>query len=177
VILDDPPGNGKSLSHSGRFRCEKGIENYYTAVVDQLRGDHADRDGDDRSGAVAETQNFARLFMIPGMNHCLGGPGPNNIGGFAQAAGVPQDAQHDVLSALERWVEKGIAPDKIIGTKFVNDIPANGVAFTRPLCPYPQSARFEGGNVNNAASFACVQDEHDRIGPVFTDFVADRNLD
>jgi feruloyl esterase len=174
VILDDPPGNGKSQSHSGRFRCEKGIENYYTAVVDQLRGDHADRDGDDRSGAVAETQNFARLFMIPGMNHCLGGPGPNNIGGFAQAAGVPQDAQHDVLSALERWVEKGIAPDKIIGTKFVNDIPANGVAFTRPLCPYPQSARFEGGNVNNAASFACVQDEHDRIGPVFTDFVADR---
>jgi feruloyl esterase len=152
---------------------------YYTAVIDQGRGDHAGRDGDDRSGdsALAETQNFARLFMVPGMNHCAGGPGPNNFGGYAQAPGVPQDPQHDVLSALERWVEKGIAPDKIIGTKFVNDNPANGVAFTRPLCPYPQSARFQGHNVNDAASFACVEDEHDRIGPVFTDFVADRDHD
>jgi feruloyl esterase len=137
---------------------------YYTAVIDRMRG------GDDRFGAVAETQNFARLFMVPGMNHCAGGPGPNNFGGYAQTPGVPQDPQHDVLSALERWVEKGIAPDKIIGTKFVNDNPASGVAFTRPLCPYPQGARFVGNNVNDAASFACVQDEHDRIGPVFTDF-------
>lgn len=152
---------------------------YYTAVIDQMRGDHDGRHGDDRfgEGAAGETQNFARLFMVPGMNHCLGGPGPNNFGGYAQAPGVPQDPQHDVLSALERWVEKGVAPDKIIGTKFVNDNPANGIAFTRPLCPYPQSARLVGRNVNDAASFACVQDEHDRIGPVFTDFVADRNLD
>jgi len=150
---------------------------YYNAVIDQVGGDRGGRHGDDRFGAIAETQEFARLFMVPGMNHCAGGPGPNNFGGFAQAAGAPQDPQHDVLSALERWVEKGVAPDKIIGTKFVNDVPANGVAFTRPLCPYPQGARFVGHNVNDAASFACVEDEHDRIGPKFTDFDADRDRD
>jgi feruloyl esterase len=148
---------------------------YYTAVIDQMRSDHDGQQDDDGLGAVAATQKFARLFMVPGMNHCAGGPGPNNFGGYGQAPGAPQDPQHDVLSALERWVEKGIAPDNIIGTKFVNDKPANGVAFTRPLCPYPLGARFLGGNVNDAASFACVKDEHDRIGPVFTDFEADQD--
>jgi TonB family protein len=96
---------------------------------------------------------FMRLFMVPGMQHCGEGPGANSFGQFAAAG----DADHDLSLALERWVERGIAPDKLIATKFVDDKPEKGVAMTRPLCPYPQSAKYKGtGDTNNAASFECV---------------------
>jgi feruloyl esterase len=59
-------------------------------------------------------------------------------------------------------VEEGDAPQKIIATKFVNDNPAMGVAFTRPICPYPQLPGYRGtGDTNDAASFICRRDEHD----------------
>jgi TonB family protein len=96
-----------------------------------------------------------RLFMVPGMQHCGGGPGANSFGQFTPAG----DADHDVSLALERWVEKGIAPDKLIATKFVDDKPEKGVAMTRPLCPYPQAATYKGtGDTNDAANFECTQD-------------------
>jgi hypothetical protein len=92
--------------------------------------------------------------MAPGMTHCAGGPGLNAFG--ESGPPVPQDAEHDILSALERWVERGIAPDKIIATKYVNDDPAQGIVMTRPLCPYPQAAMFKGsGSPNDAANFVC----------------------
>jgi feruloyl esterase len=60
--------------------------------------------------------------------------------------------------ALDAWVEQGIAPSKLIATKFVDDDPKRGVARTRPLCPYPQVARYKGaGDINDAANFACLQ--------------------
>jgi feruloyl esterase len=71
------------------------------------------------------------------------------------------DADHDLLKALERWVEQGVAPDKIIATHYVNNTPANGVQFQRPLCPFPQVAWYKGGDPTNADSFQCVQDEPD----------------
>jgi hypothetical protein len=146
---------------------------YYTAVVQET-----DHDGHDNRGhghdALAETREFARLFMVPGMNHCAGGPGANVING-AGSLGGPQDPDHDVVMALDRWVTHGIAPEKIIATKFINDRPANGVAFTRPLCPYPEVARYKGfGDTTNAANFVCVDDEHDSNGPRFSDYIADR---
>ena len=95
---------------------------------------------------------FMRLFMVPGMQHCAGGPGANSFGQFTPAG----DADHDLNQALERWVEKGIAPDKLIATKFVDDNPKKGVAMTRPLCAYPASAKYKGtGDTNDAASFEC----------------------
>jgi TonB family protein len=98
---------------------------------------------------------FMRLFMVPGMQHCGGGPGPNSFGQFAPGA----DADHDLNQALERWVEKGIAPDKLIATKFVDDKREKGVAMTRPLCPYPAAATYKGtGDTNDAANFECTQD-------------------
>jgi feruloyl esterase len=97
---------------------------------------------------------FMRLFMVPGMQHC-GGPGANSFGQFTPAG----DADHDLNQALERWVEKGIAPDRLIATKFVDDKPEKGVAMTRPLCPYPEGATYKGtGDTNDAANFACTQD-------------------
>ncbi len=100
--------------------------------------------------------DFIRLFMVPGLQHCFMGPGPNS---FGQLLSGPQgDPEHDVLSAVERWVESGAAPQKVIATKYVNDLdPSQGVKMTRPLCPYPQLARYNGaGDKDDAANFVCA---------------------
>jgi feruloyl esterase len=89
-------------------------------------------------GGLDKTRDFYRLFAAPGMGHCAGGPGPN---------------QFDAVTALEQWVENGIAPDKLIATHSTGST----VDRTRPLCPYPQVARYKGtGSIDEAASFACV---------------------
>jgi len=93
----------------------------------------------DASNGPEETTDFARLFMVPGMWHCAGGPGPSIFDPFAP---------------LTRWVEQGIAPDRIIGTHTPNA--AGPVAFTRPLCPYPQEATYNGrGDTTDAANYSC----------------------
>ena len=103
--------------------------------------------------------SFYRLFMAPGVGHCTGGPGPNAFG-FPGQPTVANDADHSVIAALDKWVTSGEAPSSITATKFVNDDPAQGVAMTRPLCPYPQVAAYDGrGDTNNARNFRCVYDE------------------
>jgi feruloyl esterase len=62
-------------------------------------------------GSLETTLDFYRLFMAPGMSHCGGGPGPNTIGGSAPQTTI--DAEHDVIAALQAWVENGIAPTKL----------------------------------------------------------------
>jgi feruloyl esterase len=97
-------------------------------------------------GRLQKTQNYARLFMVPGMFHCAGGPGPNVF---------------DAVTPLVSWVENGTAPDTIIATKFVNNTPP-AVEMTRPLCVYPKVAKYNGsGSTSLAANFTCVTDEHD----------------
>jgi feruloyl esterase len=106
-------------------------------------------------GGVAKLENSYRLYMVPGMSHCGGGPGPNEFGNAGLTVAT-SDADHNVVLALDRWVEKGVAPGRIVATKYVADNPAGPVAFQRPLCPYPESSRYEGGNPKYASSFACV---------------------
>jgi feruloyl esterase len=68
------------------------------------------------------------------------------------------DADHDMVSAVARWVEKGVPPEKIIATKYVDNVPAKGVALQRPLCTYPQVARYMGtGDLKDAANFECAK--------------------
>lgn len=106
--------------------------------------------------AMGTTKGFYRLLMVPGMSHCVGGPGANVFGNGISGASVPADAAHNVVMALDQWVVHGVAPDRIIATGFVDGNPAKGVAMTRPLCPYPQEARYKGtGDTNSAASFLC----------------------
>jgi len=114
------------------------------------------------SGGPQATGEFYRLFTVPGMSHCSGGPGPNAFGQSLNGPN-PSDPSDDILSALDRWVEYSIAPDQIIGTKYVNDTPTQGIAFQRPLCPYPQFAKYDGsGNPTSASSFACVYGDGDQ---------------
>jgi feruloyl esterase len=99
----------------------------------------------------------ARLYMAPGMQHCTGGPGADSFGQFGTAS-TAGDPEHDIYAALEQWVEKGIAPERIIAKKYVKEFePGSGVKLSRPLCPYPQFARYKGsGDINDAASFECA---------------------
>jgi hypothetical protein len=101
---------------------------------------------------LARVQQFYRLFLAPGVGHCGGGAGPNE---FGQGGGT-KDADHDMVVALEQWVEKGVAPSRIVATKFIADDKAKGVAMTRPLCAFPQIAKYQGsGDMADAANFAC----------------------
>lgn len=112
--------------------------------------------GDVRKKHGEGADEFVRLFMVPGLHHCTGGPGPWGFGGRGQPA-PSNDAEHNIVRALERWVEQGVAPEKIIAAKFVKDDPKQGVARTRPLCPYPQIAKYTGsGSIDDAANFVCA---------------------
>jgi feruloyl esterase len=120
--------------------------NYFNALVDNDGDGPQPASFDADKGALKRTQKFARLFMVPGMFHCAGGPGPNTF---------------DALTPLVTWVEKGTAPDTIVATKFVGDTPP-AVAMTRPLCVYPKVAKYKGsGSTSMAANFTCVTDEPD----------------
>ncbi len=87
----------------------------------------------------AKADESYRLYMAPGMNHCGGGDGPNTF---------------DMLGALDVWREDGNAPDSILASHAT----AGRVDRTRPLCPYPQVAKYKGsGSTDDAAIFACVR--------------------
>jgi len=108
---------------------------------------------DARATGTPPVDDFYRLFLVPGMAHCGGGAGPNTFGNGGAAAS--RDADHDIFTALERWVEQGTAPARVIGTGRAVDDPSKPL--TRPLCPYPQVARYRGmGDVNDAANFSCA---------------------
>jgi hypothetical protein len=122
----------------------RGTTNYFERLQNKYGAQNVDK--------------FARLFMAPGMSHCGGGPGANAFGNNAFGGSpVPSDSQHDIFKALIDWVESGTPPDRIIATKFVNDNPASGTAFTRPLCVFPKLAAYKGsGDPNDAGNWACV---------------------
>jgi hypothetical protein len=109
--------------------------NWYTGMSDEMRG-------------FEETQSFARLFLMPGVNHCGGGPGTSTI---------------DPFSPVVDWVENGNAPATLLGTAPATNNPFPGR--TRALCPYPAYAKYKGtGSIELAESFACHVDRHQGRG-------------
>jgi hypothetical protein len=107
------------------------------------------------NGGLKRVQEFDRLVMVPGMNHCLGGAGAVN---FGQSLVVLVSLD----PSLQRWVEQGVAPDMLIATTdqrlatHAAENPTQPAAFTRPLCPYPEEAQYKGvGDPTNAANFVC----------------------
>jgi feruloyl esterase len=111
---------------------------YERLITSQTReGRHDERK---RKEDLHRTQEFARLFLQPGVAHCNGGAGPDSA---------------DLLSPLAQWVEQGIGPDQIMASKIVNGV----TTFTRPLCPYPALPRYSGaGDPTKASSFVCAAD-------------------
>ena len=106
--------------------------NYYKAV-------------EERVGSIQETQEFLRLFLLPGAGHC---GEPNGPGMHGRSKNV------NALTALENWVEQGTPPDYLMTTKENEN---GGVLWTRPVCPYPQKTSYKGqGDMNDASSFECV---------------------
>ena len=92
---------------------------------------------EDTLGGASKIASNVRLFMVPGMAHCSGGEGPDVF---------------DKIGTLDRWVEEGQAPDSIVASH----ITEGKVDRTRPLCPYPQVAKYKGrGSIAEAASFVC----------------------
>lgn len=107
-----------------------------------------------KSMGQKEVESFARLYMAPGVQHCEGGVGPDSFGQVGELKF--DDPAHSLDASLEQWVEKGKAPGTIVASKF--DTPDRSHAsMTRPLCPYPQAAKYKGsGDTNDAGNFACV---------------------
>jgi feruloyl esterase len=122
--------------------------NYYEGVEARESGSTAD-------ARRKQTQNYLRLFMVPGMDHCAGGPGASNFSTATRDSVPPiSDAKHDMAVALERWVEKGEAPDTIIATKF--EPGTSKIDFQRPLCVYPKAPQYKSGPQDSADSFVCA---------------------
>jgi feruloyl esterase len=102
-----------------------GTIEYYESVLDEQR-------------SRRRTEDFVRLFLVPGMDHC------GAIGGGLE--------DWDRLAPLVRWVQQGAAPDRIVASQTLSDKTIR----TRPLCPYPREARWVGGgNTDDAANFRC----------------------
>ena len=157
----------------GAFRHQGGKIITYHGWTDQLIFPRGSIDYFRRvvaaNGGLNGVGQFERLFMVPGMNHCSGGAGAMNFGqsSFGPPIVVPLDPEHDVILALQRWVEEGVAPDHLIATTDPQPVhaaenPVNPATFTRLLCPFPKVARYKGtGDSNNAANFVCLDEERE----------------
>jgi feruloyl esterase len=143
---------GKLLLHHGQQ--DQQITSFHTPIF-------YDRIANGMGGLDYEQMDeFLRFFRISGMFHCNAGPGAWVIGqggGAAPLDGVAFDGQHNVLATIVDWVEKGIAPETITGTKFVNDTLALGVDFERNHCrwPYRNTYLGQGKDPKKAESWEC----------------------
>jgi feruloyl esterase len=134
IINATDPNLKEFFSHGGKILMYHGWSdtnvapafsvNYYASVLDTMGGE-------------AKTKDSIRLFMAPGMAHCGGGEGPNTF---------------DKMTVMERWQEKGQAPERIVASHLTG----GKVDRSRPLCAYPQVARYKGtGSIDDEANFVC----------------------
>ena len=127
-------GVAKYVSEGGKLIVWTGGEDPLVPTADSVRFvEHLSHEVDD------EARGNVRLYTLPGVNHCGGGPGADTI---------------NSLTPISTWVEKGIPPRNLIASKLSA---AGTVTFTRPLCPFPQWAKYTGGDGNSASSFTCVR--------------------
>ncbi|KAI0146860.1 Tannase/feruloyl esterase [Xylariaceae sp. FL1272] len=168
------PGNATANDYNlTAFRDRGGKMLMYHGTADGLvpmKGSNLyyDRAVETMGGNMTATQEFFRYFMVPGMQHCFttAVDAPWAFGGASQAGflgndtwSVPGfvDVQHDILLSLVDWVEKGIAVDSVVATTWNEQLNVtSGVLKQRPICPYPQMARWDGvGDLNDAQSWTC----------------------
>jgi feruloyl esterase len=105
---------------------------------------------------AAKSKDFLRLYMIPGMQHCVGGDGADSFG--QEGPSFPAtDSSHNIASALMKWVEAGESPSSLVATKYDDSGDATrSVKFTQLLCQYPLVATYTGmGDMKNADNYSC----------------------
>lgn len=145
----NPDAYGRFIQRGGKLIIYHGYSDpaltpfRTTNLYDQLAAAH---------GGYGALQASVRLFMVPGMQHCIGGPGPDVF---------------DTLTPLDAWVEQGAPPASIPAAHYTNNDPARPVDRTMPLCPYPTQATYDGaGDVNAAGSWSCAPNEQLlQVGP------------
>jgi feruloyl esterase len=106
---------------------------------------------------AGKAAGFVRVYMVPGMEHCNGGPGPSALGQFGLAPA--KGPQFGIFDSLEDWVEKGAPVENVFATKYA-PAPDGKIkpVMTRPLCAYPAIAKYKGaGDTNQADNFECTQ--------------------
>jgi feruloyl esterase len=142
----------KILAYAGMndFPMPKMVKYQEMLIADHEKG------GKTRAQAIAEVNKFHRLFLLPGMEHCAGGPGPNTF--FTPPDDDPSKGTVDAYTALENWVEKGVPPRSIVAYKYKGDDPKKGVQMSRPICVYPLQAKWSGkGDSADYHNFTCVK--------------------
>ncbi len=145
-IPDDPSKLAAFLGKGGKLLIYHG---YNDMVISPYRSVWFYEDLAEKNGGYAKLQQQARLFMVPGMLHCTGGPGPNTF---------------ETLSALENWVEKGASPDGIVASHSTG----SAVDRTMPICAFPEQAHYKGtGEVTDAANWSCPSKDRSlvEVGP------------
>ena len=124
------------FAHNGKLLMYHGWADTNVATLNTVKYYHRVVD---TLGGTAKISNNMRLFLEPGMGHCGGGEGPNVF---------------DKVGTLEQWVEQNKTPETIIASHLTE----GKVDRTRPLCPFPQIAKYKGkGSVNDAANFSCQE--------------------
>ena len=136
-VLDDAdPDLSAFKKHGGKLLLYTGWADPLIPAADLV---HYYEGMQKKMGGAQATNDFARLFMVPGMGHCAGGNAPTRF---------------DALAMLEPWVEKATPPEKMVAAQIVN----GQTTRTRPLCVYPQVAKWNGtGSQDEAANFTCKQ--------------------
>jgi feruloyl esterase len=145
-VPDDPSAFGAYFAKGGKLLVYHG---YDDLIISPYSSIWFYEDLAQENGGYEKLQQNARLFMVPGMQHCALGAGPNSF---------------DTLSALEQWVEKGNAPEAIPATHSTN----NMVDRTMPLCKFPEKAHYKGsGDPKSVSSWSCPQNDKSllAVGP------------
>ena len=136
LYFTDNPDLGKFKNRKGKMILYHGASDSAVSMNDTVNWYQSMR-----QVMGADTSDFARLFLVPGMGHCRGGPSTDSF---------------DMLGPLVRWVEQGVAPDQVVA-KASTPAYFGTSSRTRPLCPYPQYARYQGrGDINDASNFQCT---------------------
>jgi feruloyl esterase len=130
------------------------FERFQEALVDKQQ---RERGGTSHEQAEHNVALFYRAFELPGMEHCAGGAGPNNISASLQPEQIGVGPEQDIMEALVNWVEHGKAPERLVATKYTDDDPAKPIRMTRPLCVYPKVALWnKKDDPSDYRSFTCA---------------------
>ena len=165
VLNANNPDLSAFNANGGKLIMYAGYEDPLIPSASSIDYFNAVRNGDPDNTSYKgdpDLATYMRLYLAPGMFHCNGGPGANAFGNLSSTLPpAPGAINDDILGALRAWRENGLAPRKIIATKYVNDNAADGIAFQRPLCPYPENATYTKTRHAStlATSWACKPGE------------------